>query len=462
MWDPKMTYRSIHQLRQWKNARIDPEDVPGKTAICCRISHCPCVIYQRVDPPWAAFASRGNVAARLVSFLMPGTFGMAKGILKQKRKICGQQTSNIHPNDMWSYVFFLPWSPKIFHDLPGTAAWVNFADLGTQKIALPALRSSVIRTSNRDGGEPFKALVPDCSIPESLGETCARHGGNGWREVYGEDELFFFGKGGRNWQNPSNVSIIFDLHNVGILWNIWLSENGLIWIKYSELTTNVRTEVIGRNWRNHPHVPNIWGLWTKRFEDAWGILILGLKPPTCRWFISDWKNAGYSRCWNMQPCCPSAWNCIWPQKNHFVCVVCADTVTGPKVKETLDSLVQAHKDWWYIVTYYDRHGPLRIKSQTCTQRSNGWFYQPRDRETSLNHPKLMATTILPLCSSPGEMLVDCLGSEALPWRISWIRPLDEVLTVGNCVQIHLMWQTLQVGLSLIGKGLSVGWERTYK
>ena len=71
---------------------------------------------------------------------------------------------------------------------------MNFADLGTQKIALPALRSSVIRTSNRDGGEPFKALVPDCAIPESLGETCAM-GGMDEGKSTGRMCFFFLGRG---------------------------------------------------------------------------------------------------------------------------------------------------------------------------------------------------------------------------------------------------------------------------
>lgn len=37
---------------------------------------------------------------------------------------------------------------------------------GNVAARLVSFLSSVIRTSNRDGGEPFKALVPDCSIPE--------------------------------------------------------------------------------------------------------------------------------------------------------------------------------------------------------------------------------------------------------------------------------------------------------
>ena len=54
-------------------------------------------------------------------------------------------------------------------------------------LGLTSLSSSVIRTSNRDGGEPFKALVPDCSVPETLGAVmfrglfstgkCTRNGG---------------------------------------------------------------------------------------------------------------------------------------------------------------------------------------------------------------------------------------------------------------------------------------------
>lgn len=275
MWDPKMTYRSIHQLRQWKNARIDPEDVPVKTAISCGISHCPCVIYQRVDPPWAAFASRGNVAARLVSFLMPGTFGMANGFFFNKSARSVGSKHRTFTQMICDHMFFFSHDHQRFMIcLAQQPGWISLT-LGPKKSPCRHWDPPWSAPATATAGSPSR---PWCRTAPSR-RAWARHA----PDMGGMDEgkstgrmSFFFWKGGRNWQNPSNVSIIFDLHNVGKLWNIWLSENGLIWIKYSELTTNVRTEVIGRNWRNHPHVPNIWGLWTKRFEDAWGILILGL------------------------------------------------------------------------------------------------------------------------------------------------------------------------------------------
>ena len=51
--------------------------------------------------------------------------------------------------------------------LPGYTNVVHL-QIGIQSPVKKTPRASVIRTSQREGGEPFKDLVPDCSIPETL------------------------------------------------------------------------------------------------------------------------------------------------------------------------------------------------------------------------------------------------------------------------------------------------------
>lgn len=155
----------------------------------------------------------------------------------------------------------------------------------------------------------------------------------------------------------------------------------------------------------------------------------GLKPPTCRWLISYpiEKSQGIQAPETSKRVVFPLKLHVTPAKSFRMCDLLVQTPwQDRRWRKFWEHLVQAHKDCWCIVC----HGPLRIYNThgfSRLQRSFVvMFHQPGDRKTS-HHPKLIATTMLPPCyhqASPGEMLVECLGSEALPWRISWIRPLD--------------------------------------
>ena len=150
----------------------------------------------------------------------------------------------------------------------------------------------------------------------------------------------------------------------------------------------------------------------------------GLKPPTCRWLISYpiEKSQGIQAP-ETSNVLFSPWNCMWPQQDHFGCVICLcrhhDRTEGEgnfgsiwfKLIKTADVLYAT--DHCGSISHMDTKITKVIFSDLINQESG--------------RPPIIRNTLLPPCyhqASPGEMLVECLGSEALPWRISWIRPLD--------------------------------------
>ena len=162
-----------------------------------------------------------------------------------------------------NYYAIIPCSPRIFHDFPAldTAPCLllpgaDLAEFVRDPHQQPRWRGAV-QGPGAGLFRPGDAWRGDVSGAVFHWEMHQKWGMKGslWRRCV----LFL---GSPESANPSHVS------------NVWVWENELIWINYNELTTNIRTWLVGIG-GIIPTWPNVWGLWIKWFEDAWGIVIQG-------------------------------------------------------------------------------------------------------------------------------------------------------------------------------------------